>query len=326
MAGIHDNQPRIAVIGCGHWGRNHVRNQQELGSLQMVCDSTAEGRKLAAELAPDAKIADSFEAALSPEVQGVILATPAPTHFELACRALEAGKDVLVEKPMALNAAEGRKMVELAARHGRILIAGHILEYHPGFLKLVELVRSGELGELRYLYSNRLGPGKVRQQENVLWSLAPHDVSCILRITGCRPDMVLAQAGAWVQPGIPDAATVQMSFPKDVKANIFVSWIHPFRERRVVVVGSEGSAMFDDVTAEVWHYPLQFVPSEGQVLSRAADPIKLDFPPTEALRNESLAFLEAIRTRRSPTSDGASALLTLEVLEQAQRSMAGQKA
>ena len=321
MAISDHTSPQVAVVGCGYWGQNHVRNYHELGALQVVCDATLEGQTRARSLAPGSEIVESFEAVLASKVAGVILATPAPTHFDLARQALEAGKDVLVEKPLALKTAEGQALVDLARRHGRILMVGHILEYHPAFQKLVEVFRAGRLGELRYVYSNRLSLGKVRQQENVLWSLAPHDVCAVLRLTGTRPQTLVAYEGIYIQKDIADVATMQMTFPNNVRAHIFVSWMHPLKEQRLMVIGSKASAVFDGVAGEIWLYPAEIRCDDGIPQILKGPPEKLDFIQAEPLKNECQAFLNAIRTRKDPVADGRSGLLTLEVLEQAERSM-----
>ncbi len=180
-------QSKVAVIGCGAWGKNLVRNFYDLGVLAIVCDTTPTGRATAKQLAPQAEVVSSIEAALRAPVAGLVIATPAETHYELVKQALEAGQDVFVEKPLALTYEQGAHLVRLAEAHARILMVGHVLEYHPAILRLYALVQQGALGKVYYIYSNRLSLGKVRREENILWSFAPHDVAVILCLMGGSP-------------------------------------------------------------------------------------------------------------------------------------------
>jgi predicted dehydrogenase len=240
--------PQVAVVGCGYWGKNLVRNFAQLEALRMVCDAAEAGRRLAAEMAPQAEVVADIDEVLSATVEAVVIATPAETHYDLTRQVLEAGKDVLCEKPLALICEQGTELVRLAERYGRILMVGHVLEYHPGIARLLELVRGGELGKVRYIYSNRLSLGKVRREENILWSFAPHDIAIILRLMGSLPFQVVACGGSYVQPNIADVTVTHMLFDNGVRAHIHVSWLHPFKEQRLVVIGSRKMASFDDVT------------------------------------------------------------------------------
>src|SRR6185503_18125825 len=196
--------PRLGVLGCGYWGKNLVRTLNRIGCLEMVCDLTSAGRSTAADLAPDARIVDSFDELLRSNLSGVVIATPAETHYELARRALNSGKDVLVEKPLALTYEQGLDLVNLAETRRAILMVGHVLEYHPAIVRLLELVRNGDLGKVRYISSNRLNLGNVRREENILWSFAPHDIAIILRLMGSNPIQIWAHGGSYVQPNIAD--------------------------------------------------------------------------------------------------------------------------
>ena len=249
---MQDN--KIAVIGCGYWGKNLVRNFSHLGALAMVCDNTPEGLATARDLAPEAAVASSVEAAWEAPVPGVVIATPAETHYALVKRALEAGKDVFVEKPLALTYDQGAQLVRLAETLGRILMVGHVLEYHPAILRLYSLVQQGVLGKVYYIYSNRVSLGKVRREENILWSFAPHDIAVILRLMGGLPFQVAAYGGSYVQPNIAYVTVTHLLFDNGVRAHIHVSWLHPFKEQRLVVVGSQQMASFDDVTKRLVLY------------------------------------------------------------------------
>lgn len=313
--------PSIAVIGCGYWGRNLVRNFNRLGALALACDATPEGRALAQELAPHSTVVASLKEALEANVAGVVIATPAETHYELARAALEAGKDVFVEKPLALTYEQGAQLVRLAEERGRILMVGHVLEYHPAIVRLLELVRSGELGKVHYISSNRLNLGKVRREENILWSFAPHDIAIILRLMNDSPFQVSAHGGSYVQPNIADVTITHMLFDNGVRAHIYVSWLHPFKEQRLVVVGSKKMASFDDVTKELVLYDQRVEVQEGQPVPIKGEGERVEFGTDEPLLLECRAFLEAIETRRPPVTDGVSGLRVLQVLQTAQRSL-----
>jgi predicted dehydrogenase len=268
-------------------------------------------------------VVDDFDSVLASDVTGVVLATPAPTHFGLARRALEAGKDVFVEKPLALHYAEGAELVRLAEREGRILMVGHVLEYHPAIVELLRLVRSGELGRLQYVYSNRLSFGKVRREENILWSFAPHDIAVVLRLLGELPYQVSAAGGSYLQPNIADVTVTNLLFNNGVRAHIHVSWLHPFKEQRLVVIGDRRMASFDDVNKQLLVYDqrvdIDRSGGEPVAVKRAGEPVAV--ADTEPLRLECQAFLDAMASRRPPLTDGASGARVLQVLQAAQRSL-----
>jgi len=288
--------PTVAVIGCGYWGKNLVRNFHQLGALRLVCDTTEEGRNAAAATAPGCVVVSNPEVALTSPVPAVVIATPAETHFSLARRALQAGKDVFVEKPLALTYEEGRQLVDFARVRGRILMVGHVLEYHPGILKLRELVASGELGKVRYIYSNRLSLGKIRREENILWSFAPHDIAIILRLLGETPFEVVACGGTYVSPNIADVTVTNLLFDNGVRAHIFVSWLHPFKEQRLVVIGSKKMASFDDVGKKLVVYDQHVDWNNGVPMPIKNGGTEVSFLAEEPLRNECLAFLSSAET------------------------------
>jgi predicted dehydrogenase len=309
------------VVGCGYWGKNLVRNFNQLGALRMVCDGAEGAQQLAAEMAPHAEIVPHVDAVWSAPVEGVVIATPAETHYALARQALAAGMNVLVEKPLALAYEQGFELVRLAERQNRILMVGHVLEYHPGIGRLLELVRSGELGKVRYIYSNRLSLGKVRREENILWSFAPHDIAIILRLMGELPFQVTACGGSYVQPNIADVTVTNLLFDNGVRAHIYVSWLHPFKEQRLVVIGARKMASFDDVAKKLVLYDQHVDVHNGEPVPVKGDGQEIPYPSDEPLRLECQAFLEAMTTRRPPLTDGASGLRVLKVLQAAQRSL-----
>jgi predicted dehydrogenase len=312
----------VAVAGCGYWGKNLVRNFHQLGALVAVCDPQEAGRKLAAEVAPGVEVSDSFEAALA--APAVAIATPAETHYELARRALMAGRDVFVEKPLALTYEQGRELVRLARDGQRILMVGHVLEYHPAIVRLGELIDSGELGQVHYVYSHRLSLGKVRREENILWSFAPHDIAVILRLVGELPERVSATGGSYLQPGIADVTVTSLKFADGRRAHIHVSWLHPFKEQRLVVVGAHKMASFDDVGKRLVLYDQRVELGSGTPLPIRHAGDTVPYADDEPLRNECQAFLDAVASRRPPLTDGESGLRVLEVLEAAQLSLARQ--
>jgi UDP-2-acetamido-3-amino-2,3-dideoxy-glucuronate N-acetyltransferase len=319
------NRPLIAVIGAGYWGINHVRNFNELGALRMVCDSNAASLTTVRERFPGIDTELDLTGALRhPDVRAVVIATPAETHYRLASAAMAAGKDVLVEKPLTLNVLEGQRLLDLARETGSILMVGHLLEYHPAVLRLRELIASGGLGELRYIYSNRLNLGKVRREENILWSFAPHDIAIILRLVGDMPARVAASGGAYLQEQIADVTVTNMEFRSGVRAHIFVSWLHPYKEQRLVVVGSRRMAVFDDVRSSdklvVYDQGVEFV--NGEPIMRRAEGVPEQLEKAEPLRRECEDFLDCIKTRRRPLTDGESGLRVLRVLEAAEESLA----
>lgn len=317
----HQQVVSVAVVGCGYWGKNLVRNFGQLGALSIVCDTTPTARATARQLAPQAEIVADVREVLTAGVQGVVIATPAETHYDLARQALEADKDVFVEKPLALTYDQGVRLVRLAEERGRILMVGHVLEYHPAVMRLLELVRHGELGKVHYIYSNRLSLGKIRREENILWSFAPHDVAVILRLTDSTPFQVVACGGSYVQPNIADVTVTNLLFDNGVRAHIYVSWLHPFKEQRLVVVGSRKMASFDDVTKKLVLYDQRIEIQEGQPIPVKGNGDEVAFADDEPLRLECQAFLQAVATHQPPITDGYSGLRVLKVLQAAQRSL-----
>ena len=240
----------VAVLGFGYWGKNLIRNFNSLDCLRLIVDTNPKRETLAKKKFPYVEFSSDMDAAFDrDDIQAVVVATPAVTHFAIAKKALENGKDVFVEKPLALNVKEGKELVNMAERLGRVLMVGHILQYHPAVIKLGELIADGELGQIRYFCSNRLNMGMIRTEENILWSFAPHDISVMLFLLGERPCEVVCQGGSYLTQGVPDVTMSQFVFPSGVRAHIFVSWLYPYKEQKMVVVGSEKMAVFDD-TAE----------------------------------------------------------------------------
>lgn len=238
-------RPQVAVVGCGYWGRNIVRNFAECGVLAVLCDSD---RTTAAALARAHNVAfKPFDNVLTdPAIDAIAIASPAATHASIALDAFRAGKHVFVEKPMALDIGAAEQLIECAENRNRVLMVGHLLQYHPAFTALQKLIGEGRLGQLRYVYSNRLNLGRVRREENILWSFAPHDISMILALAGEEPNTVTAIGHSYLQESVADTTTTHLSFPGGMDAHIYVSWLHPFKEQKLVVIGDDGMAVLDD--------------------------------------------------------------------------------
>jgi UDP-2-acetamido-3-amino-2,3-dideoxy-glucuronate N-acetyltransferase len=315
--------PGVGVAGCGYWGKNLVRNFHELGALRAIYDvdqSTA--GKLAAQF--PAEVVSSFIDLLSrSDIQGVVIAAPASEHYALAKQALLAGKDVFVEKPLALLVEEGEELTQLAKARSLLLMVGHLLHYHPAIHELKQLVQTGGLGKIEYIYSSRLNFGKLRTEENILWSFAPHDISAILHLLDEDPATVTATGGAYLNPQIADVTLTNCHFRSGVTAHIFVSWLHPFKEQRLVVVGDQKTAVFDDTEKErklvVYSHKIDWVNrvpvakrSEGEVIA---------LPSEEPLRTECRHFLDCVSTRSNPNTDGENGVRVLRVLNLAEQSL-----
>ena len=323
-AAMSSSPLQVAVVGAGYWGKNLVRNFAQLRALAMICDANETALQAQAALYPGVQTTTRLEDALADEgIQAVVLATPAALHYEQVKQALSAGKHVFVEKPLALHYTEGLELVELAESQGRVLMVGHILEYHPAVAVLRDLIQLGELGELRYLYSNRLNLGKVRTEENILWSFAPHDIAVITRLVGAEPTVVSASGQSYLQPDIVDVTVTNLAFPNDVRAHIFVSWLHPSKEQKLVVVGDRKMAVFDDTAREgkLKLYDKGIEWRSGLPVPRQTAETTLFFEETEPLRLECEHFLACIREGKQPLTDGASALRVLKVLEACQASL-----
>jgi predicted dehydrogenase len=317
--------PQIALIGCGYWGKNLCRNFHALGALSAVVDATETGQSTARSIAPDAEITDRLDDVLrNDQIQGVALATPAETHAKLAIQAMQAGKDVFVEKPMALTLEDAEKMKKVAEETDQILMVGHLLEFHPAVLKLRGMITSGELGEINYVYSNRLNFGKVRTEENALWSFAPHDVAVILRLMEQAPIEVSACGGSYLTNGIADTTLSNLRFENESRAHIFVSWLHPFKEQRLVVVGEQRMAIFNDVAPfgeKLQLYP-QNVEFDGFIpVLKKEDAEFVEHADTEPLREECKHFLECNQSRKQPLTNAKSGMDVLKVLHACQQSI-----
>lgn len=307
--------PRVAVMGCGYWGSNHIRTLKSLGALAAVSDANpdrAEG--FAVENEVEAIPVDQLFT--RSDIDAIVLALPPQFHAQNAIKAVENGKDVLVEKPIALNVPDAEREVRIARENGRIFMVGHVLRFHPAFEKLLELIKTGALGEIRYIHSHRLGLGKFHTESDALWDLAPHDLSMILAITGEEPSEIRGE-GAAIIDDLSDFAHVHMTFPSGIRSHLFASRLNPYRERRLTVVGRKAMAVFDDV--EPWERKLAIyrfdVWQDNNQWAFTADepeyiPVEMGMPLTRELQH----FLHCIQTREEPKTNGDEAIGVLRIL------------
>ncbi len=324
----------VAVVGAGGWGKNHVRNYAALpaADLRYICDRDEAIRTMMAATYPSVSAVGDFDAVLSDaSVSAVVVATHAPSHFELAEAALVAGRDVFVEKPLCLSGAQARSLCSLAERNERILMVGHLLLYHPAVERLKKLVHSGELGDVLYIYAQRVNLGVVRREENAWWSLAPHDISVANYLLGAPPQAVSATGSCYLQPerGVEDVVFATMHYPGGRMAHIHVSWLDPHKIRKLTVVGDRKMAVFDDTSPDqklaVFDKgvePPATVSYEEGVRIRTGDIRIPALKMAEPLRRECSAFLDAVRTRKAPVADGQSGLEVVRTLEAGAASLA----
>lgn len=312
------SMPKVACVGAGYWGANLVRTFYELGALHRIVEEDEARRLELAGRYPSVLVTADLAAALAdPDVKAVAIATPAATHAELARVCLEAGKDVLVEKPLCLSVSEGEQMVRRAEALGRILMVGHLLRYHPAVCELTRLAASGELGRIQYIAAERLNLGRFRREENVLWSLGPHDISVILALLGEMPTGVTSHGSAFLHPTIRDVHASALTFPGGAAAYLFFSWLHPFKQQRLAVVGDRQMAVFSDTEPvnKLLLYPSRAEWRGGQPVPLKGEPVPVPFSSEEPLRAECTHFLECVATRRTPVTDGQEAVRVLSVLE-----------
>ncbi len=313
---------RIALFGCGYWGRNLARNLHEFACLEAICDTDpAAASELRKVFSGVAIMSDSDSIFRLPQITAVAIATPAVSHYQMIKKCLLADKDVFVEKPLALDLQEAEELVQLAESRKLILMVGHILQYHPALIKLKELVTQGELGKIQYIYSNRLNIGRLRTEENILWSFAPHDISAILMLLGEEPVRISAFGGDYLNRGIFDTTLTTLEFRNGTKGHIFVSWLHPYKEQRLIVVGSRAMAVFDDMVSEkLCIYPHDIEWKDGKIpVAHKAESKVIVVEHKEPLKEELRHFLECLQTRQKPKTDGEEGLRVLRVLSKAEQ-------
>ncbi|MCS7201941.1 MAG: Gfo/Idh/MocA family oxidoreductase [Dictyoglomus sp.] len=313
----------IGIVGLGYWGKNILRNLYELKVVRTACDFNEEIIKERKKTFPDINYTTYYEDLLEdPNIKGIVVATPSITHYALSKKALLAGKDVLVEKPMTTSLKEGEELVNLADKNGLILMVGHILHYHPAVKRMKELILKGLIGKILYIYSNRVNIGKLRTDENVWWSLAPHDISLILMLAQSNVINFIYNGTSHISKGIDDIALASLEFENGIKAHIFVSWWHPFKEQRLVVIGEKGMIVFDDVSKEKLFYYSHKVEWINNIpIAKKGDLEVIKIEEKEPLKEELRHFWECIKERKKPETDGYEGLRVLEVLEKCQNSI-----
>lgn len=313
----------IAVIGSGYWGKNLVRNFFELGVLKTICDLNKVLLQEFGDKYSNIQLTTSFQEVLDDEeIQGVVIATPAVLHYTMAKKALEHGKDVFVEKPLSLDLSEAKDLIKISEKNMNILMVGHILQYHPAVVKLQEIIEEGYLGKIQYIYSNRLNLGKFRTEENILWSFAPHDVSVILMLLNEMPNRISSHAGTYLSKNIADVTLTTMEFSSGVKSHIFVSWLHPYKEQKLIVVGSERMAVFNDMADNkllIYPHEIEWVDRIPVPLMKDAEPVKIG--SEEPLKEECNHFINCIGTRKKPKTDGNEGYNVLKILQSSQKSL-----
>jgi predicted dehydrogenase len=329
VSGGEKRAVRLAVAGLGYWGPNIARNLATIDGCELawLCDASQSARERIASSFPGVPTTADLEQVLEDDtIDAIALATPVPTHADLATAVLTAGKHCFVEKPLATNVADAERAVQAAARSGRVLMVGHLLEYHPAVTRLKELIDADELGDLFYLYGNRLNLGQLRADENALWSLGAHDVSVALHLIGEEPVECFAQGASYVRRPVQDVVFCFLRFPSGVVAHLHLSWLDPHKERRITVVGARRMATFDDMSIEgkLTVYDKGFdedTSSWGEYIVRSGDTFSPRIPNREPLRLECEHFVECVRTGAQPRSDGNSGLRVVRVLEELQRSL-----
>lgn len=322
----------LGVVGLGYWGPNLVRNfaRMDGARLKYCCDLDMARLARVAKTYPSVTTTQRVDDIMQdPQVQAVVVATSVPTHREVAIKALEAGKHVFVEKPLALTREEAEELVALADQRNLTLMVGHLLVYHPAVTRIKEIIGAGDLGEVRYIYSQRLNLGKVRSEENALWSLAPHDISIMLYFMDAEPDEVVCRGGAFVQPGIEDVVFCTLHFPDGRLGHLHVSWLDPHKVRKFTLVGSKKMLVFDDMAAseKIWIYdkgvePAESMPYGKDLTLRFGDITIPNVPLSEPLAIECGHFLQCVQEGKRPLTDGRAGLAVVKVLQAAEASLA----
>jgi UDP-2-acetamido-3-amino-2,3-dideoxy-glucuronate N-acetyltransferase len=326
MAMSQSDAVRVGVVGCGYWGKNLVRNFHQLGALAVVCDVDPSKAEEIGRACGVPALTHVEELLSRSDIQAVVIAAPAAAHYELAKKAMLYGKDVFVEKPLALKVEDGAELVEIARKRSRILMVGHLLLFHPAIVELRRTIETGELGRVEYISSSRLNLGKLRTEEDILWSFAPHDIAAVLHLLEETPTDVAAQGASYLNHPVSDVTLTILGFKSGVKANIFVSWLHPFKEQKLVIVGSQKMAVFDDTQAEnkLVMYPHKIEWVNRLPVARRAEGQVVPLSKEEPLRLECAHFLECVRDRQKPLTDGENGLKVLKVLHAAGQSVRDQ--
>lgn len=318
---------KICVVGAGRWGRNHIRTLKQLSCLAGVVEANPKAADEVRKEYPEIQTFEDLGDALGQDFDGFVVATPAETHHELATRILDCKKPVLVEKPLALTAVEARELQQLAQKNGVNLMVGHVLLFHPAIRKIKELVKSGKIGKLQYLYSNRLNLGTVRTEENILWSFAPHDISIFQHLIGSFPIEVVSRGGAFVQAHLHDSTLTILTYPENVVGHIFVSWLHPYKEHRLVLIGSKGMLSFDDASDDkkLFFYEKGIDWVEGEPIKREGPTETIPYAAGMPLAEELKYFVAHIEGDPIEIAGPRGAIEVLDILELATKSLLSER-
>jgi len=315
------NLIKIGLVGYGYWGKNLARNLHSLNSLSSICDNNQSNLEKATIQYPQITTFTNIEDLLKSNVDAVFISTPAVTHEKLVRKALYANKHVFVEKPICLDVSQAIILKNLADQKGLKLMVGHLLLYHPAFIALQSLIKNGGIGNIRYIYSNRLSLGKLRKEENALWSFAPHDISMILSLIGKEPINIYASGGNYLNKNIADTTMTLMTFDDNIKAHVFVSWLHPFKDQRLVVVGDKAMATFVDVEKGekklmLYNHDVSWKGDVSVIEKADGKAINYDMSK-EPLNEECKSFINWIKNDIKPASDASEAIRVLKVLDKA---------
>ena len=314
---------KICVVGAGRWGRNHIKTLHELGCLAGIVEANADVRAEFQEKYPEAKTFATVREAIKEDFDGFTVATPAETHFKIAEFIIIHKKHVLVEKPLTLKASEARRLKELAEENGVNLMVGHLLLFHPAIRKIKELIKKGKIGKLEYIYSNRLNLGTVRTEENILWSFAPHDISVFQYFIGSLPVEVISRGGVFLQPHNHDSSMTILTYPDNIVGHIFVSWLHPFKEHRMVVIGSKGMFSYEDSSDDknILFYEKGIDWIQGEPIKRDGPTEVIPYEKKMPLTEELKYFASHTNGDPVKTADAQNGVEVLEILEKASESL-----
>lgn len=317
---------KLAIVGCGQWGLNHVKTAHKIlnGNLKLVCDIDTTKENNVKKISKNIRFTSKLEDVLnSDEINSVIISSTADSHYDIAKECLFNNKHLLIEKPITLVSADSKDLVKIAKKRNLTLMVGHVLLYHPAILELKKYIKSGKIGKLQYIYSNRLNLGRIRSHENILWSFAPHDISIIQYFIESNPLHVDAKGAVFVQPNIEDTTITYLEYPNNIKAHIFVSWLHPFKEHRLVVIGDKGMIVFDDTvkTDKLKLYNKGFNCINGAIEKFDSEYIKLNYEDKPPLEEEQKHFFNCVINKKTPRTDGIHATSVLEILELAQKKL-----
>ena len=310
---------KICVVGTGRWGKNHVKTLHSLGVLGGVVDNQPDVLSALVESYPGINTYATIQESLNGDFDGYTVATPAETHYDIASYLLDKNKPVLVEKPLSLNSTDAKRLHELAQKNQIPLMVGHLMLFHPAIQQIKTLIENGQFGKLEYLYSNRLNLGTVRKEENILWSFAPHDVSIFQYFIEKKPVEVISRGGAFLQPSIDDTTMTILTYPENIVGHIFVSWLHPFKEHRIVIVGSKGMITFEDSleSKPLLYYEKGIDWVQGEPIKRDGPTEFIEYEKEMPLTNELKYFLHQIKENNVQIADGLNGVEVLEILEEA---------